>query len=211
MNSSDVIKNINEIYAKYPVPKNLQEHMLRAASVAEKIGDNWIGKEKINKEDIVASLLLHDLGNIVKFDLKTETGLKIIGDEVKRLDYWKKRKQETIDKYGDDDHIVSKAMCLELNVSKRVIDIIEKHVFNNNENTLKENDFDIKIAAYSDQRIGPFSIMSLEDRFNELRERYKNRINQNTNNSKIDLFIDCAFKIEKQIFENLKIKPEDIK
>jgi 5'-deoxynucleotidase YfbR-like HD superfamily hydrolase len=211
MNSSEIIKNIDYIYSKYPVPKNLQEHMKRAANVAEIICNNWIGKEKINKENIVASLLLHDLGNIVKFDLESELGIKIIGDEAKRLDYWKLRKKETIDNYGDDDHIVSKAMCEELNVDKRIIELIEKHVFNNNENTLNSNDFDVKIAAYSDQRIGPFSIMSLEDRFKELKERYANRKNLNTNNPKIDLFIDCAFKIEKQIFENVKIKPEDIK
>jgi len=211
MNSLEVIKNIDNIYAKYPVPKNLQEHMKRASHCAEIVCNNWISEIKINKEDIIASLLLHDLGNIVKFDMDSELGLKIMGEESKRIDYWKQKKQETIDKYGDDDHVVSKKMCEELNVNKRITELIEKHVFNNNENTLKENDFDVKIAAYSDQRIGPFNIMSLDDRFKELKERYAKRDSKNVNNPKVDLFIDCAFKIEKQIFANVKIKPEEIK
>lgn len=101
-------------------------------------------------------------------------------------------------------------MISELGASERVKEIIEKHVFNNNENILKSNDFDVKIATYADQRIGPFEIMSLEDRFKELKERYAKRENQNTNNPKFETFIKCAFKIEKQVIKNTKLKPTDI-
>lgn len=210
MNNQYILQNIEEIYNKYKIPKNLRNHMLMAAKAGKFIVNNWNGP-KINKDNIIISLLLHDLGNIVKFDLETETGLKIIGDEIKRLDELKQTKKEFIEKYGSDDHIATNKILDELNVNQRIKKIIKKHVFNNNEDTLKSKDWEVKIAAYCDQRIGPYNIMSLDDRFKELKERYAKRDSKNVNNPKLELFIDCAFKIEQQIFENVKIKPEDIK
>ncbi len=211
MNSIDLINNIEQIYSDYKIPINLRNHMTTAANLSKTIIDNWSGQQ-INKDNIILSLLLHDLGNIVKFDLETETGLKLIDPiDLKDIDGLKQIRKEFIEKYDDDDHIVTNKILDELKVNERVKKIVKKHVFNNNEDTLKSLDWDVKIAAYSDQRIGPYGILSLEDRFNELKKRYANRDHARVNNSKIDLFIDCAFKIEKQIFANTKIKPEDIK
>ena len=60
-------KNILEIYKEHNVMPNLQEHMLRVAAVASLICDNCT--EKLNKEDIITACLLHDIGNIVQFQL----------------------------------------------------------------------------------------------------------------------------------------------
>lgn len=48
MESTEIIKNIDKIYSKYPVPKNLQEHMLKAANVGNSICKNMVEKEKRN-------------------------------------------------------------------------------------------------------------------------------------------------------------------
>jgi hypothetical protein len=209
MESKEIISLIHQIFADFKIIKNLQEHMLRAAAVGKIICDHWDGSA-INKEDIIAVLLIHDLGNIVKMDFNDETGLKLIGDEIKRIDYWKKIKQETIKKYGSDDHIVSEIIAEELGINERLRFILKNKVFNNNENTAKSNDWEIKIAAYADQRIGPFGVLSLEERFRDLKQRYYQKENNNVNNPKIDIFIKCAFEIEKQILSNTNLKPEDI-
>ncbi len=209
MNSAEIIASIHQIFKKYRVPPNLQEHMLRAAAVGNLICDQWKGP-KINPEDIVAVLLIHDFGNIVKMDLGSEVGLKLIGEEAKRVRYWKRVKQEVIQKYGKDDYLVSEKIAEELEVSERLKSILKNKVFNNNEFSVKSDDYDIKIAAYADQRIGPFGVLSLQERFRELRERYASRENENVNNPKIELFIECAFEIEQQIFRNTTLTPKDI-
>ena len=76
MDGKEAISSINEIYKKLRVPLNLQMHMMRAAAAAELICDNWNGPA-IKKADVIAALLLHDIGNIVKMNLKTEDGLKM--------------------------------------------------------------------------------------------------------------------------------------
>ena len=209
MKNKELIFSIHQIFEKFRIIKNLQEHMLRSAAVGRLICDHWNGPT-INKDDIIAALLIHDLGNIVKMDFNSEAGLKLIGDEIKRIDFWKGVQGEVIDKYGLDDHVVSEKMSEELGISKRLKFILKNHVFNNNEATADSNDWEVKIASYADQRIGPFGVLSLEQRFVELKERYADRENKNVNNPKIDVFIDCAFKIERQVLSNTTLKPEDI-
>lgn len=209
MESKEIISSIHQIFERFKSPKNLQEHMLRAAAIGSLICDKWNG-QKVNKEDIVAVLLIHDLGNIVKMDFDSEARLKLLGEEEKSVDYWKQVKKEMIKKYGQDDHIVSEKIAGELGINERLKFILKNKVFNNNEFTAQSNDWEIKIAAYADQKIGPFGVLTLKERFKELKERYAQRENKNTNNFKIDVFIDCAFQIEKQLISNIFLKPEDI-
>lgn len=68
--------NILEIYNKYYLPENLQMHMLRVAACSNLIIDNWSGPE-IDKEAIIRVCLLHDMGNIVKYQ-KTFLKTKIL-------------------------------------------------------------------------------------------------------------------------------------
>ena len=209
MDNKEIISSIHQIFERFRIVKNLQEHMLRAAAVGSLVCENWVAP-KINKEDIIAVLLIHDLGNIVKMDFESEAGLKLIGDERKRIDYWKQVKREVIEKYGSDDHIVSEKMVDELGISERLKFILKNHVFNNNEATVKSNDWETKITAYVDQRVGPFGVLSLKQRFRDLKERYSQKENENVNNPKIDIFIDCAFELEKQVLDNTTIGPKSI-
>lgn len=59
---------IKEIYKMFRVPPNLQEHMIRVAKVARFIFDHWVGP-KLDWQKLEKICLLHDLGNVVKFDL----------------------------------------------------------------------------------------------------------------------------------------------
>ena len=209
MTNKEIISSIRQIFERFRIIKNLQEHMLRVAAVGQLICDNWNGP-RIDKNDIIAALLIHDLGNIVKIDFDDKAELKLMGNEKKRIDFWKQVKKETTDKYGLDDHIVSKKMSEELGVSKRLKFILKNKDFNNNEATVNSNDWEVKIASYADQRIGPLGVLSLEDRFKDLKERYAHRENKNVNNPRIDIFIDCAFEIEKQVLNNTILGPKDI-
>jgi hypothetical protein len=212
MNSKEIISDICKIYEKYFVPKNLQVHMFRSAAVGEMIADNWIGP-KINKDNLVVALLLHDLGNIVKMDVENETGVsaKLIKEHKdKPLEFWREKKKEMIAKYGETDHEVTDKIVEELDASGEVKFIVTNGTFSNNEHVLESDNWELKIKAVSDQRIGPWGVLSLEERFEEVKKRYLNRQGSSIHHPKAEKWMDCAFKIQDQVFANCKIKPEDI-
>ena len=78
---------------------NLREHQLRVASVAAQICDNFF--EPLNKKDIVTACLLHDMGNIIKFNLNYFP--ELIKPE--GIEYWQKVQNEYKKKYGNDESI----------------------------------------------------------------------------------------------------------
>lgn len=209
MNSQRIISDIKQIYTKYNVPPNLQEHMYRVAAVSSLICDNW-KLDNISKDDIIAVALVHDLGNIVKMDFESEQGLKMIGNEINNLDFWKEVKQKTINKYGSDDHIVTEQILNELLIDSNLITITKEHIFKNGENLIDSNSWNKKFAYYSDLRVGPYGVLTLEQRFTDLKERYKKKGQNYIYDPKLDILIECAFKIEKQLLDNTKLKQEMI-
>lgn len=61
---------ISQIYQLYPVPDNLAWHMLRVGAVGEWLINNLVNTHLVDHHILISTLLLHDLGNLVKFDLK---------------------------------------------------------------------------------------------------------------------------------------------
>ncbi|MBD3354460.1 HDIG domain-containing protein [Candidatus Woesearchaeota archaeon] len=59
-----------------------------------------------------------------------------------------------------------------------------------------------KVVHYADKRVQYIKIVSLKKRFNYIKERYKDTFEQ--------AHEDIAYKIEKEIFSKLKIKPEQL-
>ncbi len=205
MENSEIISSIKEIYERFKIPKNLQEHMLRVAASGELICDNWDGVE-LDKDMIVATLLIHDLGNLMKMDLDSEICLKLMGNEADRINYWKEVKKEIMEKYGKDDHEVTLNMANELAVSERMKFLLINKAFEKNKETFESDDWELKICAYTDQRIGPFGVLSLKKRMDDFRERYKSRISLEYINSRIEF----GQKIEEQLKEKMSILPEEI-
>ena len=75
---------ISEIYEKYKIMPQLQEHMLRVTAVASLIAGKF-GK-KLDKRTIITATLLHDLGNMAKIKLGTfPEFVQLLG-----VDYWEK-------------------------------------------------------------------------------------------------------------------------
>jgi hypothetical protein len=68
------------------------------------------------------------------------------------------------------------------------------------------DDFDLKICAYADQKTGPDGIVSLKDRFTELRERYGNKSGASINHPRIEYLIRSSFEIERQILHFASIE-----
>lgn len=192
---------IKDIYEKLGTPPNLQEHMLRVTSVSMYIAEHWQGST-LERNILKTMLLLHDIGNIVKFDL--EKYPEFLGEkEAKRVDYWVKRQSEAIDKYGKDDHDATVAMLEELHIPQDIQERIFAMGYWDVENVVKSEDWYLKVALYSDLRVGPFGILTLQERLDDIHSRlakYKERPE----------LIDFAKELEKQVQENMDVSVNTI-
>jgi hypothetical protein len=208
MESSEVRGAIRGIYDRFKILPNLRLHMFRTASVAEIVCDNWRGPP-INRDDIIAACLLHDIGNIVKFDLK-EKDVTLLGKEAKRLDYWRIVKRYTMRKYGRIDHEATHNMMVELRVNKKakflvdhMVDVLGKGAGRN---------YPLMLCGYSDDRVSPGGVMSLADRFADFAKRC--RKSSSAENRARGVFVASrlgrALGVEMQLFANARIRPEQI-
>lgn len=194
---------ISEIYEKFNISPNLREHMFRVARLCLYIDDHWTGRA-LNNDLIVRGALLHDLGNIVKFNLGKYP--KLFDKDLARIEYWKDVQKKTIKKYGLNDHEATRKMLEEINISQKLKGIISTKSFGNSLETEKSKDWELKILYYADLRYGPFGILPLKERLDEALprlEKYKNLGN-------LDNFIKACEDIEKQIQVNLDIKVSEI-
>lgn len=175
--------------------------MLRTAAVASLICDNFL--EPLPKEEIVTACLLHDMGNILKFKLDVFPEF----NEPQGLEYWQKVKDEFREKYGEDEHEATTKIAQELQVSDKVLELMDTISFFGVQNYVLDEDFSHKIPEYCDDRVDPFGVVVLEERFMDQRKRYAHHggdIHERF------AFENAVRQMEKQIFVKCKIKPEDI-
>ncbi len=164
---------IADVYAKYQIMPSLQLHMLRVAGVAEWIVERLGASHPIwpDRENIVKTCLLHDLGNIAKFDL--EYFPEFLQPE--GLAYWQKVKAATVAKYGSNAHQATVKMVGELAVESRIVELIDAVSFDRAQTNYLGTDFAAKICAYADMRVAPEGVTSLEERLADGFKRYEQR------------------------------------
>ena len=191
--------NIIGIYKKYHLPENLQMHMLRVAACSNLIIDNWNGEE-IDKEAIIRVSLLHDMGNMVK-----------IPEDFSKDEKFLKVRKKYFDKYGTNDHEINLEIGKEEGLTEKELIILDGKRSRKNEETLKSNSYERKICAYCDQRVAPNGVVSIRERLEDAKIRYKDKpLSVWANEEKANHLIECSLSIEKQIIEYCKLNPEDI-
>lgn len=197
---------ISEIYKRYKIPSNLQKHMLMATAMAKLLCENWKGPS-INQEDIVTTMLIHDIGNIAKMDF---SNYDYLPEENRDINYWKGVQKDFIRKYGTDDHIATFNIASELKLRPRILWLVINKIFVHNEMIAASRDYNLKICAYSDQRTGPNGIVSLKERFDELKTRYGTKAAASINHPRAKYLIESAFEIEKQVLSFTSIGLTDV-
>jgi hypothetical protein len=166
--------------------------------VAKFIADHWKGKE-VDNTRLVKAALVHDLGNIVKFNFDKYP--QFLGDEVKNIEFWKSKQKEIISKYGADDHEVTKKILIEIGFDNNSIAVISSKSFANAVETSKSNDWDQKILLYSDMRVLPDGISTLEARLDDI----MSRMPQYYNRADIQQLLGACRSIEKNLQDNVDL------
>lgn len=211
---------ITEIYQQYKIMPQQAEHQFMVAAVAKLIcqyfnsprppllkrgGEDSTGDRK----NIIAACLLHDMGNIVKFNFDPDTLANLPEKLYKNVSipYWEGVKREFLQRYGNGSHNVTRQIVAELNVSARVKELVDCVGFSQAADNLAGKDLSKKICAYSDMRVAPWGVSSLEERMADLRVRYKNHPEGATER---EIFENSLREIERQIFTQCGIKPSQI-
>ena len=198
---------INEIYHKYKILPTLQTHQFRVAAVGKLIAEN--STQQVEIQNIVTTCLLHDIGNIIKFtfDFNPESF------QPEGIEYWKGVQAEFIAKYGNDEHNATLKIATEIGVSERILDLLQNVGFSNGKEIYESGDLNKMICAYSDHRVSPTGVLSLNDRIAEVTARYKKsrpEFDTPENDAITQTWLYYFQLMENKIFKNSKLKPEDI-
>ena len=201
--------SILELYEKYRIMPQLAEHQFKVAGVAKLVCDNL--EQDLDRDNIVEACLLHDIGNIIKFDLSVTDKLLPGRFSPEDLAVWQGVKDEFVSKYGKDEHHATIRIIREIGVSQRVVELVDCIGFHNGKSNAESRDWGKEICAYSDMRVGPGGVISLEQRFQDLRVRYDHKHRLMGGNEDLRLEFEAGLRqIEKQLFEKCRIKPEEI-
>lgn len=113
--------------------------------------------------------LVHDLGNVVKFDL--DKNPEFLGEEQANINYWKDVQRSVKEKYGTDDHEVTKKMLEEVGATKDLVDVVLNKSFGNSKEIKDSDNWPLKILYYADMRTLPLGVGTLKERMKDVRER----------------------------------------
>ena len=200
------MKTPREIYAAYKTMPALQLHQLRVAAVGKLICDNL--NKQVNERDVILACLFHDMGNILKFDLTKFPEFTA----PQGVEYWEEVKAGYRTKYGDDEHAATHAIMGELGLPESVRALMKGIGFSQVNSVAASESTERKIIQYGDLRVGPRGVLSLQARLDEGRKRYlgTGRSIGGEDDGRYMVLVYAALEIEKQIFSEARIKPEDV-
>lgn len=178
--------------------------MLRVASLVQFLEKHWVGEIKVDWDFVTEVALLHDLGNIVKFDFDKHP--EFLGQESNNIDYWRKQQSAVIEKYGSDDDKATKQMLSELGLDGQISELIYDKRFGNTFEIEKSTNWELKILYYADLRTLPNGIGSLQARLEDIRQR----MSKYTSRPDFEDLVRSCLNIGRQVERNLDISAEQI-
>lgn len=178
--------------------------MIRVASVAKMICDN--ADVELDTKNIVSASLVHDMGNLIKSDLKVFPDFF----QPEGVAHWEGVKADMIAKYGENEHRAAIAMIKEMGVSQEVRFYFEAFGHAAATRVYEGDSLGEKIATYSDMRVGPHGIVSLKERMNDLRKRYTAKNVPGFDPESVNERAQMLREIETEIFNHCRIPTDAI-
>lgn len=144
---------IRDLYDKYNLMPQLREHQLRVGGIVRLITPD---------HDSIITALVHDMGNIVKFN---------------NLDpYWSKVQEKFWNDYGRDEHVATDKILREVGMD-RYADYFKEESKAYDNDALNVSYFSAMskpamLTLYGDLRVRINGVCSIEERLTDLEERY---------------------------------------
>ena len=140
--------------------------MVRVGSVAKFITDANPGR--FDAKNIISACLLHDLGNLIKSKIDTFPDMY----EPEGQDHWRARKQQMIEIYGPNEDRATEQMVREIGVTEEIERIIDVAKLEHCQLLKDAADDSSRLLLYADMRVQPYHIVSVPERFADIRDRY---------------------------------------
>ncbi|KUK79852.1 MAG: Metal-dependent phosphohydrolase, HD subdomain [Microgenomates bacterium 39_7] len=200
-------KTLIEIYQQHGVPPNLAEHMLTVAALGKLISHHWTGPT-VDEVVLIDTLLLHDIGNLIKFELNSNSSREMLQNSLlhlsqleKTLEYWQEKQQQMIEAYGTSADQANLAIIKKLGFESKIVDLLSNHSFESLEEHLETPNWEKKLVFYCDLRVTPQGLASVEERVHDLRSRYRHRDHKWNNENTYQRWLASSLELEKQIEE----------
>src|SRR3989344_7101543 len=200
------MKTVSDAYTTYRTMPALQKHQLRVAAVGKKLADSL--ECGVAVRDVVEACLFHDMGNIIKSDLEVFPEFR----EPEGLAHWQLVKNEFVERYGTNEHEATLAIARELKLKAPVVALIDGVGFSKLKGIRDSGSLEQKIVEYADQRVGPHGVLTLDERLQEARSRYRKRPESDMaqHDDAFNELVGAAREIERELFAVARISPEDI-
>jgi HD domain-containing protein len=197
--------NVSQVYKIYQVPESLQKHMLRVASLASILLENWIGK-RVDKVDIIRACSLHDIAKPITFDLAKQAEYGMSEDQVERLKHLQSQLKA---RYGAQEHNATIGICKDVGCNPNTIKFVDNLEWKYIPRWLMAKDIESLIPIYCDMRIGPKGILTLQERLDDMKKRRDvDDYEQNIENGKAveieikkSVDIDINFIVDEQLIQ----------
>ncbi len=188
---------IRDLYQEFEIMPQLETHMLRVAGVGQIVAKNWA--VPCDTEFITNLCLVHDLGNIVKFDLSEKFNQNKFG-MIENIGKWREVQKKYIQKYGENAQTATINILTEAKLEQYIEPLIKEEVLYFAEavpTELDQANLASVILMYADCRVTPGGVCSYRERIDDLRERY--------GGVKTETWYDWTYSFEKWMQENTKI------
>ena len=137
--------------------------MLKNIKKAKRINPAAAAKRVVNK-----IIEIYVGKRYIKFDFSKPSLFK---EEADKVEYWKKVQLHFVEKYGPNIHEATQAIAKEVELAPHVVGLIKKLEWENIQRVIDNQDFESAITIYCDMRVGPYGILPLQDRLNNLKVR----------------------------------------
>lgn len=195
-----------EVYEKYQVPPWLQLHQVRVAAVADTVARMHADA---NVSLIVTTCLVHDIGAIVKFDFEYMRRALPGLASADEIPHWEAVQKEIRARYGTEEHEATDAILSDLGKSNER-EIFDQMGLTNMPRILASGDRNLQIVQYADMRVGPFGVLSIQERLADGAARYASVWEEDGTARIANSFPRDVQKLEEILFAGVERRPEDI-
>ncbi len=200
---------VESIYSRYHLPTLLQTHLWRTASLMELLLRHWQGPP-VDHALLIETMLVHDLANLVKFDLSETSRTMMFSAE--ELVAYRQLQAEWHQTYGRvvDEVTVTFLKELRLANTDKISQLILTHTSGTERKTVEEHNWAQKLCDYTDFRIAPHGLVTLRERFDDLGKRYGYRSNGWDTPAKVTQKLQFFEIIEHQLQQHLDVNLQQL-
>lgn len=199
------MRTVREIYEHYEVPPWLQRHQLLVAAVGKLTADRIV--RPVNRDLVVRTCLLHDIGAIVKFDFTVTAFHSMCPPE--DIPHWVDVQRRMRDRYGEREYAATEKILQELGCDD-VREVFSNMGLANISSLLTNGLIEAQVAQYGDLRVGPHGVVSIRERLTDLAKRYTTYWQGDGRGEESKHYPTLSAELEKTLFMGSQSRPDEI-